>query len=341
MRHPLDPVVLAEVEGLAQRCRVPRVAVLLAGFEVLLARWSGLRDLTVLTLPDDGAETSSDRAGECVGTVELIGDYRPDEPFDELIGDYRPDEPFDELVARVAAQLTKGLTRRGMPLGDEVERLGRARDSRRPPFEGVSFRVNGRPPVAECAMAVDVSSMELVFRHAEELLDAATVRLLAHYYVALLAAATADPSTAVGAVRFASPAAALRSPGAVAELMGALPDAEGGIATGARIVDDADGGVMPVGLFGRLQLEIRDTADGLRWVDTAAFGRFTTTGEIMLDRAAEPECPVATPATSRRLRADSAAGMAAQLAALWASKLGLSAVEPGKSRLELGGGLSP
>ncbi|MGW1493543.1 hypothetical protein [Streptomyces sp. NPDC002402] len=328
VRHPLDPAVLAEVEGLARRCRVSRFAVLLAGFEVLLARWSGLRDITVLTLPDDLAETPRDRTGEGVGLVELRGDYRPD-------------EPFDELVARVAARLTKGLTGRDMPLGHSVESLGRHGDPVRPPFERVSFRVNGRPPVAECAMAVDVSSMELVFRHAEELLDAATVRLLAHYYGALLAAATAVPSTAVGSLPFASLVAALRSPDAVAELTWTLPDAEGGTATGARIVDDADGQVMPVGLFGRLQLEIRDTADGLRWVNTGVFGRFSTTGEIVLDRAGEPERPVATPATSRRLRADSAAGMAAQLAALWASKLGLSAVEPGKSRLELGGGLSP
>ncbi|GAA0444800.1 hypothetical protein GCM10009544_04470 [Streptomyces stramineus] len=331
VRHRWDPAVLAEVDALAHRCHVPRFVVLLAGLEVLLARWSGLPEGTVLMAHDGAADPAPpDRAS------------RPADPVALLRRTYRPDEPFDALVVREAAQ------------------PGPGRDGAPPLRTRFSFRVTGEsvpltlpgvgvtevtpllayggPRPVQCDMSLDVTGTDLVLRYAEELFDEATVRLLVRHYGDLLAAAVTDPSVAVGSIPFAPPARVVRASGALAALLGTLPDAPAGTATGARIVGDTDGARLPVGLRGRLQLEVRGATGVRRWVDTTASGWCTTRGGILLDRLPAPPETAPAPPPRRRFRTDAAAGLASQLAVVWAEKLGLAPAGPAEGRLEIGGG---
>jgi hypothetical protein len=300
--------------------------VLTAAAAVLLARWSGLREVTVLTRAGAGATA-------------------------ELRHAHRADEPFRELVVREAGQ--------ARPHGAGTVRGPRPRSTNRSVFDRLGLRVTGEEPSpaapgadappfppAEaygpadiCDLAVDTTEAELVLRYPEGLFDTALMRLFAHYYRALLAAVTAEPDTPAGLFAFAASAAVLRSPRALAALAGTLPHVPGAAVTGARIVGEADGEPLPAGLHGMLQLQLRDTGRGRRWVDTGVSGRCVPRGRILLDRSVTPKAAAATPAARRRLRADSAADMADRLAALWAAKLGLSPAEPLDGRTDLGGGL--
>lgn len=342
--HRLDPAVLAEAGALARRRGVPSCAVLLAGLEVLLARWSGLAEVTVLMSPDGAAGPAPHERAAGAGDPVVL-----------LRRAYRPDEPFDALVVREAARLGTDLARTDLADGGPPAGDGRplpVRFSFRVAGESVPLSLpgvgvteitallaNSEPQAFQCDLSLDVTSTDLVLRYAEELSDAATVRLLARHYGDLLAAAVADPSTAVGSIPFAPPAPVLRAPGPLAEMLGALPDALGGRATGARIVDDTDGATVPVGLRGRLQVEVRDPTGVPRWVDTAAVGRRTPRGGILLDRPPAPEEPPSAAPARRRFGGD-AAGMASQLAVVWAAKLGLAPAGPGEGRLGLGAGLT-
>lgn len=337
--HALDPSVPAEVGLLAKRCGVPPAVVLLAGAEVLAARWSGRSEAGVIVSPHHGT----------------AGAGRPDvSDASPPLHDYRPHESFLDLVARKAVRPAPGagsgviaLSDRRAPgrHADGVSRTAPPRlffrtadDACRPAASAEAGAGAPRPLAADCELSVDMSSAEVVVRYAADSSDAASVRLLAPYYGALLTAAFTDPSAAVGSIAFAPPAAVLRSPEALAELVRALPDRVGGSVTGARIVDGTDCVVLPAGLTGALHLEVRDgaRAGGPAWVDTGAHGRFTPTGGIVLDPAEEPE-PVRRVSTSYgRLGGASAAGMASQLAAVWAAGLGLQAVELGDGRVGLG-----
>ncbi|MFD9378399.1 hypothetical protein ACFWBH_23090 [Streptomyces sp. NPDC059999] len=322
VRHRWDPAVLAGVEALARRCRVPRFVVLLAGLEVLLARWSGAPEVTVLMAHHGAVDpTPPERAGR-----------RPADPVALLRRAYRPDEPFDALVVREAAR--PGLDPDGAPASPTRFSFRVVGEPAPLTLPGVAVTevtpllAHGGPRPAPCDMSLDVTATDLVLRYAEELFDEATVRLFARHYGDLLAAAVADPSAAVGSIPFAPPARAVRAPGALAALLGTLPDAPGGAATGARIIDDTDGTRLPVGLRGRLQLEVRSAAGARRWVDTAAFGWCTPRGGILLDRLPAPPEPAPSPPARRTFRGDAAAGMASQLAVLWAQKLGLAPAGP-------------
>ncbi|MEU9204129.1 hypothetical protein, partial [Streptomyces sp. NPDC048332] len=336
--HALDPSVPAEAGLLAKRCGVPPAVVLLAGAEVLAARWSGRGEAGAIASPHHGtAGTAPPR----------VSDASP------LPDDYHPRESFLDLVVRAAARPASGGSG-VIALGDHGARGRRADgagrtapprlifrtadDACRPAASSAVAAGGPRPLAADCELSVDLSAAEVVVRYAADSPDAASVRLLAPYYGALLTAAVAAPSTAVGSIAFAPPAAILRSPEALAELVRALPGHVGGSVTGARIVDGADGVVLPAALTGALHLEVRDGArtGGPAWVDTGARGRFTPTGGIVLERAGEPE-PVRRASTSYgRLGRASAAGMASQLAAVWAASLGLQAVELGDGRVGLG-----
>jgi hypothetical protein len=323
---PLDPAVLAAAEDLARRRGVPRSGVLTAAAAVLLARWSGLREVTVLTQTGAG------------GTEELRHAHRAD-------------EPFGDLVVREAERARPVTGAQAQPHGVGAGRGPRPRTASRSAFDRLGFRVTGEPPADAppfppadahrpadiCHLAVDTAEAELVLHYPEGLFDTAVMRLFVHYYGALLAVVTAEPATPVGLCALAAPAAAMRSPRALAALAGALPCAPDAAVTGARIVGETDGEPLPAGLHGRLQLQVRDTSRTRRWTDTGAFGRCTPDGGILLDRT--PEAAATVPAAHRRLRADSAADMAGRLAALWAAKLGLSPAEPVDGRTELGGGL--
>lgn len=341
VRHALDPSVPAEVGILAKRCGVPPAIVLLAGAEVLIARWSGRREVGVLTSPHDRSARTTG-----VGPPDVSGPLL-------LLRDYRPHESFLDLVVREAARPAPGAESGDIALSDRVAHsrhthgvsrtapprlFFRTVDDACPPASAGVAADSPRPLAAECELSVDMSSAEVVIRYAEESSDAASVPLLAPYYGALLTAVVADPSTALSSIPFAPPAAVLRSPEALAELVQALPDLAGGRATGARIIDGPDCAVLPAGLTGALHLEVRDGAgaDGTAWVDTGARGRFTPTGGILLERTAEPDRPMRTPTSYRRLGGASAAGMASQLAAVWAANLGLPAAEPGEGRPGLG-----
>ncbi|WP_433549245.1 hypothetical protein ACQPZG_32400 [Streptomyces sp. CA-294286] len=322
VRHRWDPAVRAGVEALADRCRVPRCVVLLAGLEVLLARWSGMREVTVLmahrATPDP---TPAPHAG-----------HGPAEPVALLRRAYRSDEPFDALLVREAAQ--QGLARDSAPTCPTRFSFRVVGESVPLTLPGVGVTdvtpllAHGGPRPASGDLSLDVTATDLVLRYAEELLDEATVRLLARHYGELLAAAVADPSAPVGSISFAPPARVVRAPGALAALWETLPDVPNGTATGARIIDHKDRTRLPVGLPGRLQLEIRDACGVRRWVDTTAFGRCTTRGGILTDRLPPPPPPASGPPARRRFRGDAAAGMASQLAVLWAQKLGLAPAGP-------------
>jgi len=317
LRHPLAPETLTTAGNLARRCGATRFSVLIAGAQVLLARWSGLREVTILTPFDDAADV----------TV--------------LRRTHRPDEPFGELVVREAAHMARERGPRIPPADEGAARMSWPDADGRPSLHRLFFRVTGdvssrgapagySPPSAPagmCDLTVDAAAAELVLRYPRGCFDTSMMRLFARSYETLLAAATAAPTTAVGALLLAGPATPVRSPRELATLLRALSEAPAGTVTGARIVADTDDRALPVGLPGRLQLELHDVRGNARWVDTEAFGRCTPAGEILLSRTVTPDTTPqeagATAVSSRRLRAESAAGMATQLAALWTARLGL------------------
>ena len=209
-RVDLDAGTLPRVRELAQSLGVTPFAVLLAAFDVLLARWSGQSDVAV-GVPVTGRDQPE--LGDLLGFfVNLI----------VLRTGCGPAEPFVDILRRVQDALSAGFVHQDVPLQRVVERLNPPRDMSRHPLFQVTFQVvpEGRPleltglqvarlgedhwgPVAgEFDLVVDVVTTDdgatVEFRYATELFEEGTIVEVGAEYARLLRDILADPTQAGG-----------------------------------------------------------------------------------------------------------------------------------------------
>ena len=183
---------------------------LLAGFDALLARWSGAEDVLV--------------------GVPVAGRSRAE--FEPLIGyfvntlvlriDLHGNPRFDELVARAREATLDALAHAEVPFEQLVDALNPPRDTGRTPLVQVLFNLHNEPEqslelaglratrasierrTAKFDLSVSVlehaRGLGITFEYNTDLYEADTVRAMAEGYVALLGAVAADFGQRLGAL---------------------------------------------------------------------------------------------------------------------------------------------
>ncbi|MFG2909706.1 non-ribosomal peptide synthase/polyketide synthase [Kitasatospora sp. NPDC048286] len=184
--------------------------VLLAACQVLLARWSGQRDIAV------GTVTSGREQGELHDVVGMFVNTLV------LRGDIRPERSFRELLTAVQATVLDALAHQEVPFERLVDALQPERDTSRTPLFQVMVALHNlgaeapRLPgltVEPITPPVRNATFDLSFDFAEHdggltgyleystgLFDARTAEQLAARLTTLLAAVAEEPGTAVGAL---------------------------------------------------------------------------------------------------------------------------------------------
>jgi amino acid adenylation domain-containing protein/non-ribosomal peptide synthase protein (TIGR01720 family) len=208
----LESVRLPEADTRAltafgQRHGVTLFVTLLAGLEVLLARYAGQDDFAV------GTVLAGRTRPELEGVVGFLANTVA------IRSDIAADQTFGALASRVRERLLDAHSRADMPFERIVDELKLPRDVARPPlfsvilvlqdaalpaFELPGLRVRGMEPDTR-ASQVDLTwyvtatrdGLELAIEYSTDLFDAATVRQMARGYRALLAAAVADPGLSI------------------------------------------------------------------------------------------------------------------------------------------------
>ncbi|OLB77881.1 MAG: hypothetical protein AUI14_14885 [Actinobacteria bacterium 13_2_20CM_2_71_6] len=216
-RGALESVLLPESDAQAltafsQNRGVTLYVTLLAGLEVLLARYASQHDFAVGTVLAGRDRPELDGVvGFLANTVALRSDIHN--------GDVEPDQAFDALVARVHERVLGAHEHASMPFERIVDELKLPRDVARPPLFSVILVLQDTPlPVLELpglrvravepdtrASQVDLTwyvtrtgaGLELAIEYSTDLFDAETVRRMARSYRALLAAAVAAPGLSI------------------------------------------------------------------------------------------------------------------------------------------------
>ncbi|WP_438019494.1 amino acid adenylation domain-containing protein [Sorangium sp. So ce315] len=189
---------------------------LLAGFQVLLHRYSGQDDFCVGTpVAGRGRTELEPLIGLFVNTLVLRA---------RLDGDPR----FEELVGRVKADAIEAYAHQDLPFEIVVDALGVERDLSRNPLFQVMFALQNVPPPALSMPGVEVSPVELDVEQARfdltlfltesgdaiegaiefdlDLFDPGTVARLAGHYETILRAAAAEPAARVAELPLLTPA---------------------------------------------------------------------------------------------------------------------------------------
>ena len=195
----LRPDVRDAVRALAARNGATTFAVLLAGIEVVLARYTGQTDVGVGT-DVRAVEDPAGLVGPCANAVALRTDVSGD-------------PPFAELLARVQRTTREAWEHGDAPFEKVVEALQRTPDTSRHPLFQVALHVArpGAPPVFEGAAAEPVevdpvahpldltleavdsaSDLELRVRYATDLFDRPRIARLVGHLQEVLAGAAAD-----------------------------------------------------------------------------------------------------------------------------------------------------
>ncbi|MGD0603557.1 MAG: amino acid adenylation domain-containing protein [Streptosporangiaceae bacterium] len=208
----LESVRLPEAEaraltGFGHRNGVTLFVTLLAGLEVLLARYAGQDDFAVGTvLAGRGRQELEGVVGFVANTVAIRSDIARDQTFGALIGRVRErvlgahehaDMPFERIVDEL--KLPRDVAR--PPLFSVILVL---QDSPLPTLTLPGLHVRGMEPDTR-ASQVDLTwyitptkdGLELAIEYSTDLFDAGTIRQLARGYRALLAAAAADPDLSI------------------------------------------------------------------------------------------------------------------------------------------------
>ena len=180
---------------------------LLAGLEVLLARYAGQDDFAVGTLlAGRGRPELEGVVGFLANTVALRSEVEPE-------------QSFVVLAARVHERVLGAQEHADMPFERVVDALKLPRDVSRPPLFSVILVLQDTPlPVLEAhgltvrgvepdtrAAQVDLTwyvtrtgaGLELAIEYSTDLFDAETIRRMARSYRALLAAAAMDPGLSI------------------------------------------------------------------------------------------------------------------------------------------------
>ncbi|WP_163996203.1 condensation domain-containing protein, partial [Pyxidicoccus caerfyrddinensis] len=179
---------------------------LLAGFQALLSRYSGQRDVVV------GTPISGRNRGELEGLIGFFANTLA------LRVDVEEGESFRSLLGRVRQTCLGAYAHQDVPFETLVDALQPVRDLSRSPLFQAMFVLQSAPPLVrldglvteEVDFEPGVSKFDLtlflretadgwvcVWEYSTALFDEATVRRLAEHYVRLLDAAVSRPETRV------------------------------------------------------------------------------------------------------------------------------------------------
>ncbi|WP_405093365.1 amino acid adenylation domain-containing protein [Micromonospora sp. NBC_01392] len=211
---PLD-VPTGDLAAYCRRARVSPYMVLLAVLHVLLARWTGARDVVV------GTPVSGRRGPE---TRQLVGLLLNTVAIRARLDD---DPSFGTLLERVRVAVLDALSREELPFSTVLETLRPARRAGFSPLFQVMF-VYGRETAPPCLEGLQVSTVEVpvetakfdltvavreddrglrtVLEYRTDLFDADLMTRLAGHFRTLLAALLTDPDTPVGSAAMLTPA---------------------------------------------------------------------------------------------------------------------------------------
>ncbi|WP_149561652.1 non-ribosomal peptide synthetase [Streptomyces cacaoi] len=204
----LPAEVTRGLRGLAREHGCTLYTVLVAAYQVLLARYTGRRDIALGTVASGRDRPELERmAGFFVNTVVLRQTVDENVPFTRLLADVdatvldafdHQDVPFDQLVSALRPERDPGRT----PLVQTLLVLQRGAGEA-PAMPGLRVE---RCTVPRAAANFDVTvefedlgdaALRCTVEYATDLLDAATARRMAGHLVTLLGAVAADPATRV------------------------------------------------------------------------------------------------------------------------------------------------
>ncbi|MFI9557433.1 amino acid adenylation domain-containing protein [Nonomuraea endophytica] len=193
--HPFTvPAELtARVAALARRCCATPFMVVFAAYAALLARWSGQNDV-VIGSPVAGREQDE--------LNPLIGMFVNTLPLRTDLGG---DPTFEEALDRVRTTVVEAIEHQDVPFARIVGALNPPRDPARTPLYQVAFNQLPFDVRGQIGTGTTKTDLTLELQNAQgdmsgwleystDLYDPATIAGLAEGYLALLDAATADPS---------------------------------------------------------------------------------------------------------------------------------------------------
>ncbi|HEY2515808.1 MAG TPA: amino acid adenylation domain-containing protein, partial [Polyangiaceae bacterium] len=212
----IEPELAVRLKGLARERQATLFMTLLAGYQVLLGRYAGQRDVTVGTPVANRPRPELEALlGFFANTLVLRTDFSDDPTFEGLLDRVREvtlaayehqEIPFEKLVE--ALQIERDVSR--SPLFQAMFALQNA------PFEGVSLAGATVTPVvvaADCArfdltLSLQEQGDAIVgaLEYNTDLFDRATVARLGSHYLALLEAVAADPRRHVASLPLLSAA---------------------------------------------------------------------------------------------------------------------------------------
>jgi len=211
-----DPELTAAVDSVARATSATRFMVLLAAFQVLLARWSGQPDpLVATTVANRTRPEVEPLIGFFVNTLVLRGDVTDGSSFRDHVARARTecleayadqDLPYERLVE--ALQPERELTRN--PVFQVMFSLQNA-PTRVPDLPGLRLSVGGSGRnVSLFDLNVDVVEMPVglagSFEYNRDIFDGVTVRRMARQFLSLLRSAVDDPERRVGELALLAPA---------------------------------------------------------------------------------------------------------------------------------------
>ncbi|GAA1930721.1 hypothetical protein GCM10009716_42690 [Streptomyces sodiiphilus] len=205
---PLAPELTDAVDELARRHGATRFMVLLAVVQIVLARWSGQRDVPVGTPVAGRARLELERlVGFFVNTVVLRGDLSGDPTFAEYLDRARAtvlgafdhqDVPFERLVEELRPERDPSRNPLFQVMFDVQESTGGG-----PRIDGLGVEVfplpwNSAKFDLTATFLVSPGRLALNVEYCSDLFDAATVTRFAGHVARVLQQVLADPGAAVG-----------------------------------------------------------------------------------------------------------------------------------------------
>jgi amino acid adenylation domain-containing protein len=211
----LPPALTARLHELARRGDVTLFMVLLAAFELLLARLAGVKDLVVGT-------AVAQRTPEVEGLIGLFVNLLA------LRGDLAGDPPFTELLARTRRATLEAHDHQDVPFERLVAALEPVRDPGRHPLFQVALTLQNAPRPAALLPGLDLEIEQLdtgtarfdltlllheadgglagALEHSADLFDRSAVRRLLASYESLLTGLVNDPHRPVSLLPLVSDA---------------------------------------------------------------------------------------------------------------------------------------
>ncbi|MET9337556.1 amino acid adenylation domain-containing protein [Nonomuraea sp. NPDC003804] len=200
----LPPELVARVAELARAARCTPYMVLLAAYQVLLARHSGQRDFCVGAPSAGRTSTELERVIGYLSTTMVLRCDLSGEPT------------FSEVLRRTRRAVLQGLARQEVPFGRLVGALGLDRDLSRTPLFQTMFALHTQGEIdepvpgvaaepfpmgwspARCDLSLDLydlpdGRMLGVAIYSEDLFDRATVERLMARFTVLVSSVVADP----------------------------------------------------------------------------------------------------------------------------------------------------